>query len=427
VAVINPGGATLAGCGSTVIRLDVLRSPSFSREFLLAAACCRWPPSPERNEAVARAAEGPIDWDRFLRTVRRHRVEGLAASALTVVETDAPDEVRRELVGEARLIARANLLYAAEAARLRRRFEEAGISVFFLKGLTLDVLAYGSLGIKKSRDIDVAVAPEKVEAACAILAQLGYRRIDPAPELPIEQFRIWMRLNKETNWLNDQGGIVVEIHNALVDNPRLLTVVNLASPRQEVTIAPGIYLPTLQKDELFSYLCVHGAMHGWARLKWLADLSALLKDDTPSEIERLHSESLKLMVGRCSAQALLLCADVLALPLPATMRAQLRRNSANRRLVRLALRVMEGQREKELDDTLWGTIPIHLSHLALAPGWRSVAAELRRKLRSPYDRSRWLLPRPFHWLYPALAVPSWMWRRAVGKQVFSGRSGRGPS
>jgi hypothetical protein len=38
---------------------------------------------------------------------------------------------------------------------------------------------------------------------------------------------------------------------------------------------------------LFAYLCMHGALHWWNRLKWLADLNALLACTPEHGIERL--------------------------------------------------------------------------------------------------------------------------------------------
>ena len=44
-------------------------------------------------------------------------------------------------------------------------------------------------------------------------------------------------------------------------------------------------LRTMGEEDLLAYLCMHGALHWWNRLKWLADVNALLAQ-TP-DIERL--------------------------------------------------------------------------------------------------------------------------------------------
>jgi hypothetical protein len=384
-------------------------------EFLLTAACCRWPPSPERDETVRAAASQDIDWSRFLRIVRRQRVEGLVSDALTSAGVSAPANVVALLDGEAHAIARQNLAFAAESLRLKRLFETAELPFLFVKGATLDMLAYGTLGLKRARDIDLVVASEAVEQACELLAQAGYARTLPGPEVGSDKLPIWLALCKETGWRHPRNGIILELHTGLVDNPRLMPRIDARSPRQWVAIAPGIELPTLARDELFAYLCVHGATHAWSRMKWIADLAALLKDAESNELERLYRRSLTLGVGRCSAQALLLCERLFDRTLPPGLAAELKADPATRRLVRVALGTMAGRYgETELDDTVLGTVPIHLAHFLLAPGWRYKASEIRRKSLSHHDRAMLPLPRPLHFLYPLMLLPSWLWRRVRG-------------
>jgi hypothetical protein len=367
---------------------------------------------------VRTVASQTIDWARFLRVVRRHRVEGLVGDALRRAGIDLPEPVGAELHQQARDIPRQNLAFAAESLRLRRQFDRAGVTCLFVKGATLDILGYGSLGLKRARDIDLVIAAEAVERACALLVEAGYVRTIPGAEVREEQFPIWLRLCKETSWRHLRSGIVVELHTGLVDNPSLLPNVGAHSPRQWVEIGGGMQLPTLAREELFAYLCVHGATHAWSRLKWIADVAAFLKDFSSEELERLFRRSRELGVGRCSAQALLLCEKLFGLEVPQHLAAELTGDLATRRLVRIALAAMAGRNaEIELDDTVLGTVPIHLSHFLLAPGWRYKASEARRKSLSHHDRATIPLPRPLHFLYPLLVVPSWLWRRLRGPRA----------
>ena len=49
-------------------------------------------------------------------------------------------------------------------------------------------------------------------------------------------------------------------------------------------------MPTLADEPLYAYLCVHGASSAWFRLKWIADLNALLAGRTAEEIAALPEE-----------------------------------------------------------------------------------------------------------------------------------------
>jgi hypothetical protein len=208
-------------------------------------------------------------------------------------------------------------------------------------------------------------------------------------------------------WQN-QSGIIVELHSGLVDSPMLLPGIGMSSPIQHVEIAPGKSLPTLRRDELFAYLCVHGATHAWSRLKWLADVAALISGNDGSEIERLYRRSIELGAGRSSAQALLLCVQLLGTRVPPRLVEELSSDGPTRWLVRVALRSMSGA--AELDATVLGTIPIHVSHFFLARGRKYKFAELKRK--SAGRPSAGEKPGLLRFLGPLASVPLWLRTRA---------------
>jgi len=100
-----------------------------SAELLLAAACCRWPPSPSRDASVRAAAAAMAGWDEFLRIVIRHRVSGLVHDALAAAGVEVPFRISAQLRSRAEAAVRQNLLLLAELARLQRKFDAAQIPV----------------------------------------------------------------------------------------------------------------------------------------------------------------------------------------------------------------------------------------------------------------------------------------------------------
>jgi hypothetical protein len=367
-------------------------------EFSLVAACCRWPPSPAREEGVRAAATADLDWTRFAAMAARHRVEGLVHDGLRRAGVAPPRAVAETLAAAAAGIARENLLFAAEAHRLNGLLEAAGVRFLFLKGVTLNILAYGTLALKKAADIDVAVTPDDYPAAIAAVQASGWRCLAPGPDPSLEEVIAWSERTKHSIWA--RGGICLELHTSLVDSAAMLKGVGVASPRQQVAIAPGIALPTLANEELFAYLAVHGATHAWSRLKWLADVAALLSRLGEEAIEPLYRQSVALGGGRSGAQALLLSGELLGLALPPALSRELSRDRGVRYLAGAGRAAMlRGGGEKELDEMVLGTAAIHLSHLRLKKGLAFKLHELRRKFGSGEGGS------------PLLAAPKWLLRR----------------
>jgi len=371
-------------------------------EFALAAACCRWPPSAQRDEAVAAAAAG-IDWPLFVAVVARHRVAGLVWHALSRAKMELPRDIRETLSAAASAIAAQNLELAGASIRLKRDFDAANIPVLFVKGLTLGQLAYRDISLKMGWDVDILVPPERLKDALAILEKHGYQHVIPEPPIGRDQLADWHGVWKESVW-RDSNGVHVELHTQLADNRALISRIDCRSPRLDVAVLGHVF-PTLQIDELFAYLCVHGASSSWFRLKWIADLAALISPCERGEIERLYRASQRLGAGRAAAQALLLADHLFDTKVPAELVGELRSDRINRWLFAGALRKLAGRTvAKELARVRLGTASIHVMQLGLLPGWKYRFSEIKRQAAAPEDLLKWRLPAALHFLYPVFRL-----------------------
>ena len=342
-------------------------------EFAMAAACCRWTYSGEDADEVRTLAKA-VDWGAFLHICRRHRVQGLACHALSGLQVALPAPVQIALAGDARRIADQGLRAARESARLASAFQAAGVPLLFLKGLPVGKLAYGNPFLKMSSDIDVLVHPSDVARAATVFGELKY-----GLDLPSEPSSLvrWHGSRKESVW---RGGdnLTVELHSRVADQPELLPTIDASSPSQIVNIAPGVDLATLADEELFAYLCVHGASSAWFRLKWITDLAALLHGREAADIDRVHARSQQLGAGRAAAQALLIAEQLYGVSLSPALAGQLR-TPVNRWLAGLAL---DAIRHGEPTRRPLGTWTIHLTQFFLKSGIRYKFAELGRHARA---------------------------------------------
>ena len=374
-------------------------------EFALVAACCRWPASPVRIAAVQAAAQG-IDWDAFLRTAARHRVTALVRHGLRDAGIAPPPAIDRALGDTAAAAARAALAMAHETLRLQGAFDAAAIPVLFVKGSPLALLAYGELGIKQSWDIDLLVMPEQLLPARHLLESLGYVLI--LPEADDAGFARFARVAKEAVFHHPARGVHVELHWRLIDNHRMLPGIDSRSPGQAVVLG-GRAIRTLQPEPLFAYLCLHGTRHGWFRLKWIADVAALLARGDPAETGRLHRAAITLRAGRASAVALLLCHDVLGLALPPDLARALRGDRRTRMLLATA-RACLAEEKAEFGPYSPAGLRMLASHFLIG-GRADAWSELRQKWRSADDRALLALPRALDFGFDLLRLPLLVSRR----------------
>lgn len=350
-------------------------------EFKLLLACCCCSYSEAAKEEVHRGSAG-VDWQVFMRLVRRHRVQGLVAQAFSTSVVSPPAEVAAKLGEEWAAVAQANLRAAIESGRLLKAFDEASIGLLFVKGLTLSALAYGNPFTKMSADIDILVHPRDVGAAVGVLTQLGYAPRSSRRGAPTD-YSAWHKRHKESAWISSGMATVLELHSRLADHPTLIPDIGIGSPLQMVAVGSHGSLPTLNTPDLLVYLCVHGASSAWFRLKWIVDLIALMHS-SGADAEAVFRGASDCGVGRAAAQALLLADRLSLIRLPDDFRAELAGDRASRLLADVALSQLLAATEPTRRS--FGTAAIHLSQALLLPGLRFKVSEIGRQAVEILDR-----------------------------------------
>lgn len=313
-------------------------------------------------------------WEHQLQVFERHRVEGLAWHGLKQSETNVPAEMAAALKAASNGIARHNLVIASESLRLRKIFEEAGVELLFLKGLTLAQLAYGNILTKSGWDLDILISPEDVAKAADLLCDIGYELILPSVDPRTTKLVEWHETAKESQWRERRSGLIVELHTSAVDDARMLPGLNVHSPRQDVELSKTIVLPTFANDELLAYLMAHGASSAWFRLKWIADLAALLAHHSAAEIHQVYGRSLELGAGRAAGLALLVCHWLFDTAVDEALSGLILRDRSQRYLFELSRKNLTGTAlTAELQNLPLGTRRIHLTQMLIYPGMRSKA------------------------------------------------------
>lgn len=408
-----------AGCGGHRGRIrERAARPAISHqrydmfaELALVAACARWPRDGQQHDAVRAAAAAVRDWHRFEAAVLRHRLVGPADRALRGL-AGVPDDVAARLAARARAQCRTNLGFAAEAVRLARSMRDAGLAPLFLKGPALAKLLFDDIGLRHCRDLDLLVEPEAVADAAALLEAEGYAATHPVSLAELRAMPRWLHAVNQLDYRHAQRGTLVELHWRIAPNAQLGSAWWTRAHRAEVQLGSAGGVATLAGADLFAYLCLHGALHAWSRLKWLADVAALLARVDAESWAGYHAHAASLGLARPAGQALLTAATFLQLDLPPQLHETLRSDLAVCRLHATAqCTIRFGGGAQEPERTRFGSTRIRLSHFLLAPGARHWIGQARAGLVNPADWTVVKLPPRLAWLQLALRPLLWLWRR----------------
>jgi Uncharacterised nucleotidyltransferase/Transglutaminase-like superfamily len=283
-----------------------------SPEFDLVLACLRWPQERIDGERIQSLVRGPIRWPYLLEIVQHHKVVPLFFRNL---EAFAPGYIPEEPGAVLRAGAAANahtcLQRISHLLLLHRLFREREIDLRIFKGIPLAITAFEDPTLRDAGDIDLLIAEKDLYRAGEILTDEGYVRFEPQARLTPRRLRSYIAHQKDFSYEHTSDGIVIDLHWRLFRNSFLPANAGLAEVGEEWLPLGSERIPTLPAPRLLLYLCVHGALDGWLRLKWLTDIGALLRTMTAEQLAstaRLAAEQQAL--PQFSAAAFL-CQDLL--------------------------------------------------------------------------------------------------------------------
>ncbi|MCB1045037.1 MAG: nucleotidyltransferase family protein [Acidobacteria bacterium] len=159
--------------------------------------------------------------------------------------------------------------------------EQIGFITF--KGLENSRRFHWQPGVRRAKDIDLLVEPDKRDMAIELMEKLGFAFPDHVVYLKrgfdVEHSVICVRQNR-----------IVDLHWRM-DSPAypFVSVGDVFSHTTSLFLG-SVQIPVLTPDMEFAYLVYHGSKHLWYRLHWLVDLCAFVRSCplTPEIIQRIH-------------------------------------------------------------------------------------------------------------------------------------------
>ena len=381
---------------------------SFETEFRLALACARWPLRAQDGSEIRQLAGGPLDWNWFKRIVDRNQI-------LPLVYTNLRDALggsaHGEILGSLRDGALGHIGHsmsqAAQLVRVSESIRSAGLESLALKGVSLSALAYGNLAMRTTGDIDLLVAAPQVSEVERVLLSLGYTRLEPKAELTPRRMKHYLRYYKHFTYACDEGA-PIELHWRLFHNiPLLKQADRQIPPSVPIKVGSGV-VDTLSPNELFLYLAVHGAIHGWPILKWLADLGAMLSVMTNEDLAQIAELASERGLMAELRAALLLVDQFLGSTRP-SVELPCERDQVVERIVEMGWRLLTAENYC-LEIHRLPRMALFFYDLRLRSSWRYRSEDIRRSLVLPEDWELINLPDALFPLYTAVRPVSWLVR-----------------
>ena len=223
------------------------------------------------------------------------------------------------------------------------------------------ITAFQDPALRDAGDIDLLVSERDIFRAGEILRAQGYVRLDPQARLTRRRLRSYVAHQKDFSYGHPLSDLIIDLHWRLFRNPFLPANAGLTDVGEAWVDLGSERIATLPAPRLLLYLCVHGALDGWLRLKWLTDIAALMHAMTPEQLVSTVSMATEQQALPQFGAAVLLCQELLGQELPAehgAMAESLDRNDERvAHILRFSKRLMTSNQcrpiREQVPSTLW--------------------------------------------------------------------------
>lgn len=218
-----------------------------------------------------------VDWELFIKWMRRHRVAPVVYTYIKENSKGFPDYVIKKIENLKKKINRHSLILTSELITVGKLFDENKIPWYTVKGPALSQYLYGDIFCRDYRDIDIVVPNDQATIAISLLKAKGYWAL-----LKLDTKDL-LNVNHNIELKNENIDSKVELHWKLFANDALSDLFSFRETRIVKSVIQGNKINTPVQSMNNHYIIIHAALHQWSELQWLIDCNAVLNRSDISE------------------------------------------------------------------------------------------------------------------------------------------------
>ena len=303
------------------------RQTSTADTFDLLCACAAQVINTQASLDSPPPTHAGFDWNSFIHLAQHHGLLALVAGDV-LARPEVPAKIKQSVHSFYTTNVKRSLWLTTELAAIFEHFAKKNVPAIPYKGPVLALSAYGNLALRTFHDLDLLIPAAQFAPAKNALAEIGFH---PSQALSPAVERFYLRTGYERSFDGAAGRNMVELQWDFL--PRFYAVdcsaagmsVDALLPRAGRISLGAAEVPCLAPEDSLLALCLHGAKHLWARLIWVADISATLGSqqiDWGVVAQRARA----LGIGRIVAVSLRLAEQLLHAQLPDAARQLITRD-----------------------------------------------------------------------------------------------------
>lgn len=252
------------------------------------------------------------DFDRFQKKLNQARSWPVVYQNIKSNQIRLPDDTFQALKNKVQK----NIFQCLQNHRLLKQlqqaFQQKKILCFSLKGTLLAEKLLGDIGLRHSNDIDLLVYREQLSEAREVLENMGYICSDKEVYGSKDDQHL-QKLSYHSLYHHNQSHTILELHWRPTATPDIMVLP--WSIWNNIELSRKASCQLLPDNELFIYLCLHGSLHLWSRIKWLADIEQMMLQKQ-WDWQQLLDKAYEYHCERCLALGVLLAHQLYQSPLP---------------------------------------------------------------------------------------------------------------